>query len=249
MRPSLLNAPTTALLAATLIGLPATVCRAQSFNVDLEVTIAFGTPTGLGAPSAGFGGAAGQAGFWNTANSTLLTPIPLMSLGNTATAASLQMSTNAPNGFAHWNLTNVSNTGDWARLLNDSHIVNNSPGPWSNTYAFTGLQPGTYDVITYGVRPMTGPSATRVAVTGGGGTQTVVGPMPGNSFGLLVTHSWHTVNVTGSSLTVTVDRDAGLSSAGAYINGFQLIHTPVPAPGAGAVLAVAGMLGSGRRRR
>lgn len=224
----------------------ASAANAQSFNVDLDVTIAFGNPTSLGAPSATFPGAAGQAGFWNACDTTITSPISLNDLANTLTPATLTMSTNAPNGFAHWAFNNPSNTGDYDKLLNDCHIVNNNPGPWSNTYVFNGLQPGTYQVYTHGVRPLTGVSATRVDLIGGSGPQIVAGPMPGNAFALGVTHCIDTVTITGGSLTVVVDRAPSATQAGAFINGFQLVHN-VPAPGA-ALLAMGGLVVMRRRR-
>ena len=153
----------------------------------------------------------------------------------------------SPNGFAHWAFSNGANTGDYAKLLNDCHIVNNNPGPYTNTYTFNGLAPGTYQVYTYGVRPLTGVSATRTLVSGGS-PQIVAGPMPGNSFALGITHSIDTVTITGSTLAVVVDRGPSASGAGAYVNGFQLIHN-VPAPGACASFSLAGLASMRRRRR
>lgn len=249
-RPRTLARPGALAAAAAMLLAPA-ICHGQSFNIDLDIATVPATFSGFGAPSSAFGAAAAQPGFWNAVQNQTTTsntpPITLSDLSGTPTGVTITMSTNAPNGFAHWSFTNSSNTGDFARLLNDAHIVNNNPGPFSNTYTFSGLQPGIYDVITYGVRPMTGASATRVDVTGAG-QQTVTGPMPGNAFALGVTHAWHTINLTGSSFTITVDHNTSLGSAGAYANGFQLTHTPVPAPGAAALLALAGAMGSRRRR-
>ncbi len=221
----------------------------QSFNVDLDVTLGNPTSGAMGAPSAGFGGAAGQVGHWNAHDSQWNTPMPLNSLANSPTSVTLLSATSAPNGFAHWSFPNNSNTGDWAKLLNDCHIVNNNPGAYTNTYTFSGLQPGTYDVITYGVRPLKALSSTRVSVSGGSGFQFVVGPIPGNSFSLGVTHQWDTVALTGSTLTITVDRNPISPAPGAYINGFQLRHAPVPAPAGLAMMAAAGAIGGRRRRR
>lgn len=220
----------------------------QSFNIDLE-HVGFGAPAWLiGAPTAAFPGAAGQTGFWNAVPTNSTGAVTLNDLSNVATGASLTMTTNAPNGFAHWQFNNTSNTGDFARLLNDCHVVNNTPGPWVNTYTFTGLQPGFYQVYVYGVRPLTGVSATRTTVSGGTGPQMITGPMPGNAFALGVTHSVDVATVTGGTLVVTVDCPPTPTGAGAYANGFQLVYT-VPSPGAAGVLGAAALAGLRRRRR
>lgn len=240
------NPPNRALVGLLAGGIVAAIgasASAQSFNIDLDVVAS----SMAGAPSSAFGAAAGQTGFWNAVDTYWTNPVALNGLSNNATSATLLMTTNAPNGFAHWSYNNTSNTGDFAKLLNDCHIVNNNPGPWSNTYTFSGLQSGIYQVYTYGVRPLTGLSATRVTVTGGTGPATIMGPMPGNSFALGVTHAIDTVTVTGGTLVITVDRDPLLMPDGAYVNGFQLIHH-VPAPGSAALLALAGVAMSRRRR-
>ena len=245
--------PATLTALLTLAAMPASLCLAQSFNIDLDIVSTAIGANANGAPAPTFPGAASQPGFWNAVQNqtttTVTSPITLNNLAGAPTGATINMSNNAPNGFAHWSYFPGVNTGDFARLLNDCHVVNNSPLPnISNTYTFTGLQPGIYDVITYGVRPLVGASSTRVDVLGAG-IQNITGPMPGNAFALGITHSWHTLTVTGGSLTVVVDRDPTTPNIGAYINGFQLHHTPIPAPGGLALLGATGLVGARRRRR
>jgi hypothetical protein len=235
-------------VAGGVVGCLSSAALGQSFNIDLEHANT-GTPGwSVGAPTAAFPGASGQVGFWNAVPTNSTGPVALNDLSNVATSVSLTMTTNAPNGFAHWQFNNTSNTGDMARLLNDCHVVNNTPGPWVNTYTFTGLQPGIYLVYVYGVRPMTGVSATRTTLIGGTGPQMITGPMPGNAFALGVTHSLDAVMVTGGTLVVTVDCPPTPTGAGAYANGFQLVYM-VPSPGAAGVLGAAMLVGLRRRRR
>lgn len=241
------------LLAAPL-AVNATQASAQSFNIDLDVShYSWVIPTVVGAPSSAFPGAAGQPGFWNAIATNSTGPVTLSNLGGFATGVTITMTTTATNGFAHWSFNNTSNTGDYARLLNDSHILNNFPQAAANTYTFAGLQPGAYMVYSYGVRPLTGVSNSRFTVSGvNSGPQTVVGPMPGNAFALGITHAMHATTVPGSGvLTITLDRDPALISGGnlggAYANGFQLIY--VPAPGAIAMAMPVGVLAVWRRRR
>ncbi len=238
------TARTVAAVAAAAL---AATASAQSFNIDLEFTNWGNTPA-TGAPSSAFPGAANQTGFWNAVATTSTGAVPLLDLASLSTAATLTMTTNAQNGFAHWSFNANANTGDYAKLLNDAHIVNNNPGAAANTYTFSGMTPGVYQIFTYGVRPMPGASSTRIIVPGAQqGALNVVGPMPANSFALGITHNVHTLNLTGNSFSVIVDRDPNINGPGAYVNGFQITRT-VPAPGALGLLAAAAGFAFRRRR-
>lgn len=236
-------------LAAVPFVVNAAPAAAQSFNVDLDVShYSWVIPTVVGAPSSAFPGAAGQTGFWNAVSTNSTGPVALKNLAGVTTGVTISMTTTSPSGFGHWSFNNTSNTGDFARLLNDSHIM-----AAASTYTFAGLQPGAYMVYSYGVRPQTGVSNSRFTVSGvNSGPQTVIGPMPGNAFALGVTHAMHATTVPGSGvLTITLDRDPTLLAGGnhgaAYANGFQLVR--VPAPGAATIMLSAGAMAIRRRRR
>lgn len=224
---------------AVVVSTPA---LAQSFNIDIEF-VGGGRTNATGAPGFFFGAAAGQRGFWNAHDARLTSSVGLSDLRNRPTAATLTASNGLTTGHAHWSFNVNGNTGNYARLMNDCHIVSNVP----ITYTFTGLLPGSYDVYTYGARPWFRTAATHVNVLGGGAPQTITGPMTANTFAPLVTHSVHTTVVTGGTLTVIVS-NPWTTGAGAYVNGFQLVHT-VPTPASTAVLAFAGFAGLRRRRR
>jgi hypothetical protein len=132
------------------------------------------------------------------------------------------------------------NTGDYALLLNDyAHI------PTQMSYTFSGLQPGAYRVFTYAVNSSGQPVNAPVQVSVDGsisGTQTITGPMPGNSFGYLITHSIHDL----PSLTGDLKIHLSGTWPHAYVNGFQIVAVPEPS----TMICVAGgfALFLGRRR-
>lgn len=220
--------------SVSFFALAASLATAQSFNVDLDV---LGGPpeAGHGAPSSSFGAAANQPGFWNAVSCTSPGPEPLFNLGGQSTGVTMSVTgfgSGGGSGFA-------INTGDYALLLNDYASI-----PDSMTYTFTGLAPGAYRVYTYAVNATGLTVPVQVTVDGAtGGAQTVTGPMPGNSFQYLVTHSIHDVpNVTGN----LVLRLAGPWS-NASVNGFQIVAVPEPATV--AVLGGASLLALLRPRR
>ncbi|HWB20256.1 MAG TPA: hypothetical protein VG711_08155 [Phycisphaerales bacterium] len=213
--------------------------QAQSFNIDIgNATGGTGGP----APSNAFGAAAGQVGFWN--NMTTQTSMLLNDLGNLATLVTLTRSTTAGNTFG---FDNTGTTGDFGLLMDDGQDLSASTGLVS--FTFTGLANGTYSVYTYAWAPdVPGSDKTDVSVVGAvQGMQVVGGNLPANNtFALGITHALHTVTVTNGMLTIQVDGDAATSSFGT-INGIQLVGN-VPAPGALALLGMAGITGRRRRR-
>jgi hypothetical protein len=115
------------------------------------------------------------------------------------------------------------NTGDYALLLNDSAAIFGEL-----TYRVAGLQPGDYRVYCYAVRALPG-ETWPVTVTVDGATQgaeIVTGPMPGNSFAYLITHSIHDVPALNGDLVI----HATAPGAGrGRVNGFQIVAVPEPA--------------------
>jgi hypothetical protein len=61
--------------------------------------------------------------------------------------------------------------------------------------------------------------------------------MPGNSFGYLVTHSFHEVVVGGAGL-IEVLSEREPNNLVSYINGFQLVAVPEP----NSAIVIAGLL-------
>jgi len=208
-------------LALALVGCFGSVspALAQGFNVDLD--------TGDGPPSSGFGGAAGQPGFWNSVDGTP-GPHQLHNLLDVPTPASLGI-TFDPLGGGGLSF-NSGNTGDYALLMNDAQQVGNiDSGGWI-LYTFTGLIPGPYTVYTYAVAPhgIFVPVPVFVPGSTNPNTQIVTGPMPtNNTFSYLITHAVHDVLVgTDGVLKVDITIEGGLQW-GAYINGFQIVPGPV----------------------
>ena len=190
----------------------------QSFNVDLD---AFGGPPegGNGAPSASFGAAANQAGFWNRVYAARNDAVPLNDLLGQPTSVTMDPDGGTGSGLSY---NQPLNTGDYALLLND--VGNPEP---QVTYTFSGLVAGSYRVVTYGANPNLRVERNQVLVPGAQSPnpQVVTGPMPGNSFVLGITHSVHEITITGNSLVIDV---RSLDFPTASVNGFQLVLVPEP---------------------
>lgn len=222
------------LLGSALSFCLVTSAQAQSFNIDINST------AGL-VPSSAFGAAAGQAGVWNSVDGGV-TPQALVDLSGNATGVTW---TSAFSNGIFASLTNLPGADtETVNLLTDVLDLE-TPGN-SDTFTIAGLQNGTYEVYTYAMAPDSGDFRTDVNVNGTG-VQTVGGAFTG-SFVLGVTHSMHTVTVTDGIITIntSVPTIAGITNFGS-LAGVQLVL--VPGPGALALLGIAGLAGSRRRRR
>lgn len=214
-------------VAALLVMFAMRSAQGQSFNIDID--IGFGDPgLGNGAPSSSFGAAAGQPGYWNrlgyggNAQS-------VRDLGGNLTNVQMSYTTGkagSGGGGAH---RFKANTGDYALLLNDAVSVAPLVDGGSLTYLFSGLVPGAYMVFTYAVNIHGVFIATPVEVFNGfPAVEVVTGPMPGNSFQHLITHSVHTVDVDQSGeIRVRIVQPPG-SLNSMDINGFQVAMVPEP---------------------
>ena len=214
--------------AATLVTTVA--ASAQSFNID------FGnTAPGTGSPTNAFGAAAGQAGFWQTiASVTANVPIVMQDLSGAATAATIACNqTELSFGF-----DNPGTTGDTQLLMDD--LLDMGGAGSSDVFTISGLQNGSYDVYTYAWAPDSATFLTNVSVNGVN-QQVIGGAWPGG-FQQGITHALHTaVQVVNGTMTIQTSTSSGFSS----LNGLQLV---IPGPGALALLGVAGVVGSRRRR-
>jgi hypothetical protein len=218
--------------------LPA-VAVGQSINADFDVF--FGSEAvGNGVPSDAFGAAANQPGRWNRVNPSG-GPKQLVGLDGVLTNVWLTRTTgNAQRGG--WN--NPINTGDYALLLNDAAGIGTASVAWT----LDGLQNGWYRVYTYAVSPIpqhTGPRPIEVYIQGAQGQnpQIVTGPMPGNSFQHLITHSIHDVYSGDGKIQIQVSRTLHEEQ---YVNGFQIVAVPEPIS---AVSLVAGFVVLALRRK
>lgn len=215
------------------IGLSA-MAAGQSFNIDLNMV--GGSPQlGAGTPADTFGAAAGQAGYWNGVGALVGFPIPLDDLQGNATGATVIKTADNPGGIGGFNF--AGNTGDFALLLNDAEQVATLVDGGTMTYTFSGLLSGQYEVYTYAAHlaGLLSPTPVFVPEASHSNTQIVTGPMPGNAFQYLVTHSIHAVSISGGegfrvSITQPPNHPQGMT-----INGFQIVA--VPEPGSASVLA------------
>ena len=191
--------------------------RGQGLNVDCDL---FNSPpeVGGGAPSAAFGGAAGQVGFWNAYPDNFGDPFSLRDVNGSATSVIITGTGLGSSGG--WN--NPINTGDYNLLLNDAQQVGSN-----FSYTLSGLLPGRYRLYTYAVKPYSefGEAFTTVVGSITPNPQHASGFMPGNTFVLGVTHTIHEVDVLDGSLHLEVEGPW----PDAYVNGFQLVPVPEPA--------------------
>jgi hypothetical protein len=197
----------------------------QSFNIDID--IGFGDPgLGNGAPSSTFGGAAEQQGHWNRSGYGG-DPQVLSDLNGNATAVQMSYKTGKAGSGGGRASRFEGNTGDYALLLNDAVSVAPLLPGGELTYSFNGLLSGPYRVYTYAVNINGNYNAVPIKVFGGEPEiETVTGPMPGNAFEHLITHSIHDVNVgAASQLRLHVAQPPN-SQFSAHLNGFQLVMVP-----------------------
>ncbi|MFY9235052.1 MAG: PEP-CTERM sorting domain-containing protein [Fimbriimonadaceae bacterium] len=144
-----------------------------------------------------------------------------------------------PTGGGANGFNNPENTGGFAALLNDGR------GFWNDSWRFTGLAAGKYELTSYAVHPSWIVTNTSVSVVGADiETQIVTGPMPGNAFELGITHSVHSISVTNGEIRIEINRGQDV----AYLNGFQLTYV-VPEPASILVLLAGGAFLLRRRSR
>ncbi len=196
---------------------------AQSMNIDFNWT-------GVGTIPTSSYGAAGLAGNWNAPNVSPSTIVnfALFDLSGAATSAIL----NVPSFGGSW-----APTGPWTG--NDSSLMEDSAGSGSNPaqIALSGLLPGNYDVIMYG---MAASGNVSCAFTINTVTQSTGGAWSGShNLGGSYT-AFNGVSVPGSTLNIDFRGNA---------NGMQLRYSTVPEPF--SVLAMLGGIGAlaSRRRR
>jgi len=178
----------------------------QGFNIDLG---------GGDPPNSSFGAVGEQPGYWNTGAYGRLRGLD----GARSRVHVKRWSVLSGGGYYN----NPINTGDYARLLNDADSVGTVYQGGLLQLTFAGLQPGIYRVVTYAVlpsgityAPVYVPQALQNQV------QIVTGPMPGNSFQYLITHSVHEVRIVeGGSFEVIFYRAPFAPSIA--VNGIQIV--------------------------
>lgn len=240
-----------ALVSTVFLALLGGAATAQDFNVDVG---ARGS-----APSSGYGGAAGQPGFWNSVTADHVTPF---TTGPTPDDVFLVNVHGNPTGvgfhqFGGMDLVSGSDpsvSGDDAALLND-HLATHSTSLESCMY-LNGLENGTYEVVTYAWMPSSPGTQQQVRFDFVPGTKIVGGSWTGvHAEG--VTYSRDVIEVTSGHIGWHVGiPSGGATFPGAAFNGFQLTRlnaasVPLLPRGALTVLvALAGVLGAwGLRRR
>ena len=209
----------------------------QSLNVDLDIFA--GDPSnGNGAPSSSFGAAAAQPGYWNRTRAGSSPPQSLFDLVGQPTTVVMTVPVGAGSaGGSNYPI----NTGDYALLLNDYADI-----PDQMVFRFSGLMPGAYTVWTYAVNASGHLWPVDVSVDGAvpPNPQRVTGPMPGNSFQYLSTHSVHSVPSLNGDLVIRLSSPWPRGK----VNGFQIVAV-VPEPASLTVLSCLLAFAVRRRRR
>jgi hypothetical protein len=181
---------------------------AQSFNLD------FGESAN--APASSYGGA-GLAGAWNAVRADNNAHYFLNDLaGNSTFVVFYQFG-----GVAGFTATDPSVSGDDALLMNDGLITHNPN--LDSCFYFNGLQPGTYEVITYAWRPDVPTLMSKSFIDNTPGLEISGGAWPGQHVHG-VTYAKHLVTVTASGFMgphsgLAAGADSGV---GAVCNGMQL---------------------------
>jgi len=186
--------------ALLLMSAPAS---SQSFNIDFGDSVTFGTP------SATYGAASGQAGFWNDCMSDM----PLADTTGAATGVSFALiGVDVPLAFDE-----LCTAGEDQTLMDDIMYTSLTTGYFS----ITGLSDGGYEIYTYAMAPDSNAFLTDVTVVGSTeGTLTVGGDFCAG-FVHLATHAIHHVDVIGGNAQIDVAINASYTS----LNGMQIIQT------------------------
>ncbi|TWT45400.1 hypothetical protein RAS1_18230 [Phycisphaerae bacterium RAS1] len=202
-------------ILSLLAGTGACAAFGQSFNIDINSTSGIGS----GAPANAFAAAANQPGFWNAISTLPNGNFTLKNLAGTNTSVQV-----ATTGEVIVMQHDGTDTGDFAKLMEDGwELAASGSGP-AMTFTFTGLAAGPYRIWTYGDDPTSSNQSTRVTVSGT--FYNVGGSRNGNLLFSPVSHCAHVVQVNANqSLTVTVGNNTSASGRG-IINGMQVEKLP-----------------------
>lgn len=216
------------------------VASAQSFNFAyLHDT----TSPGNTAPPAGYHAAAAGNPFVADGWSSHAGAITLGQTINMTTAPGVTMTLAAgPNVAQFHSLTNLANASAEQQNLFAGTMDLGGTGTAPRTFTISGLMDGAYDIYVYAMAPDSATFITNIDINGD--VQSVGGTISSPGFYAAgTTHSLHSVNIVGGSIDIITSTGNGFGSFG----GLQFVM--IPAPGALALLGVAGMIGVPRRRR
>ncbi len=192
-------------------------------NIDMNRT----SGTGAGVPSATYGAAANQPGFWNAFNVGSATTISLSGLTGAPTGTTLTrvsgagIQSSCPGGFINLDFSRLMCDYDYAVAGVVNHVE----------YRFNDLLPGGYAVLVYAGRAdNTATFQVQMLVNNTViGTDNVSGAIPANTFQLGVTHTQRNVTITpGDSLRIIARDNSGEFGDPVSIGGIQLVRVGEP---------------------
>jgi hypothetical protein len=189
------------------------------YNIDFNAP----SGTGAGLPPNTFGGAAGQAGVWNSiGTSAIASGATFGLLSADATAIAHMSVTYTGTGMTAFGTSNANTTGDYEKLLDD--IVDLGSAGQTVTVTITDLGPGVYEVYTYAGAPDNASYRTNVGLFDRPAVS-IGGAFPVNGFTEGVTHARQriAIGLSNSSITITltVPTVAGISNSGS-LAGIQI---------------------------
>ncbi len=213
-------------LTIALVGCTTSSVFAQSMNVDFDMSNE--EPESCFLPTNDYA-AAGNAGHWNSINNIfgeMINPVGgLRDLNGDTTNAIVDYDDETA-AFCHLN-PDIVDINHRALLSDAWYLGYLGKFPDVITFQFTGLQNGTYEVITYAFIAEDASSITSIDVVGSpegpllSGGEWTGSPVEG------VTHVVHHVDVTDGTITIPATKIAGLDN---MVNGFQLTLIPPDCP-------------------
>jgi hypothetical protein len=233
-------------LIAALTTLTLGLCAGHPLKAEVVLNVQFTSPTGNGQSGAAVVGTSGDQ--WNlfTSNNFTVSPVALINTSGGSSGVSLQATAGTIDGFyAH-----QGTTPNFSALINGYMYFTNSNSSSPNRLSLTGLNSSQlYDIYLYTQADVSGKVLS--AKINSGTTQTTnAGSNTAASYVLNQNYLvFSNVLATGGNLNI----DYWSASAGAPVNGIQIVAVPEPGTlllgGIGAACSGTGVWWKRRKRQ